>query len=184
MTTRPEVDTTAVAQTVAAVRENPKLAQVVFTLESTSLGGLRMQSRTGPLHQAGIADESRRNKFTLETDEPVSLLGTDKAVSPAEYVLQGLAGCYGVTLAACAAARGIKLDRIDLGLEFDIDLQNFLGVDKSGRPGAREIKVQVRLDSPNTSQADLEALIADVEKTSPIRDTLANPVKVTTQLAG
>ncbi|MBS0256086.1 MAG: OsmC family protein [Proteobacteria bacterium] len=183
MNAKPFIDANAVSETVAAVRENPKLAQVSFTLESSSLGGLRMQSRTGALHQAGEADESRTGKFSLQTDEPVSLLGTDQAVSPAEYVLQALAGCYGVTLAACASAKGIELNRIDLDLQFDIDLQGFLGVDDTVRPGAQEIKVKVHLDSPNTSPAELEELIADLQKTSPIRDTLANPVKVTTQLA-
>lgn len=183
MYAKPTIDKKAVAETVAAVKKDPKLAQVSFRLDSTSLGGLRMQSKTGAIYQAGSPDESRSGKFTLQTDEPVSLLGTDQAVSPAEYALQALAGCYGVTLAACASARGIELDRIDLDLQFDIDLQGFLGITDSVRPGAQEIKVNVRLESPNTPRAKLEELIADLEKTSPIRDTLANPVKVTTLLS-
>lgn len=183
MSNQPYLDPNALSDTVAAVRENPKLGKVTFSLESTSNGGLRMQSQTGALRQAGEADKSRHGKFSLQTDEPVSLLGTDQAVSPAEYVLQGLAGCYGVTLAACAATRGIQLKRIDLDLEFDIDLVGFLGIDKSVRPGAQEIKVKVRLDCPEASQAQQQELIAALEAASPIRDTLANPVKVTTLLA-
>lgn len=182
MSHQPYLDPQALADTVAAVRENPTLGKVSFTLESTSAGGLRMQSKTGALHQAGEVDSSRHGKFSFGTDEPVSLLGTDQAVSPAEYVLQGLAGCYGVTLAASAASRGIELSRIDLDLEFDVDLNGFLGIDKSVRPGAQEIRVNVRLESPAASKEQLQELIVAMEKASPIRDTLANPVNVRTTL--
>ena len=183
MSNKPYLDPKALDDTVAAVSENRNLGKVSFTLQSTSLGGLRMQSQTGALYQAGAADESRSGKFSLQTDEPVGLLGTDQAVSPAEYVLQGLAGCYGVTIAANAAKRGIELNRIDLDLAFDIDLLGFLGIDESVRKGAQEIKVNVRLDSPNATPDQLQELVQAVEKNSPIRDTLANPVKVTTALA-
>lgn len=180
MSEQPYLDSQALGDTVAAVRATPALGKVSFTLHSHSAGGLCMQSTTGALIQAGDADESRRGKFSLASDEPVSLLGSDRAVSPAEYILQGLAGCYGVTLAACAAARGIQLRRIDLELEFDIDLQGFLGIDPDVRKGADEIKVRVKLDCPDVEPSVLDALVHEVEMTSPIRDTLANPVKVTT----
>ncbi|MGO3740621.1 OsmC family protein [Kerstersia sp.] len=183
MSNQPYLDAQALADTIAAVSDNPNLGRVTFSLESTSGGGLRMQSQTGTLHQAGQADGSRRGRFSLQSDEPVSLLGTDSAVSPAEYVLQGLAGCYGVTLAACAAKRGLTLRKIDLDLDFDVDLNGFLGIDRAVRPGAQEIRVQVRLDCPGASAAQLQDLMAALEQASPIRDTLANPVKVTTRLA-
>lgn len=183
MSEQPYLDPQALSETVAAVRANPDLGRVTFSLESTSHGGLRMLSRTGALTQAGQRNEIRQGKFTLSSDEPASLLGSDQAVSPAEYILKGLAGCYGVTLVSCAAARGIQLQRIDLELEFDINLGGFLGVDKSVRMGAEEIKVKVRLESPGVSRSELLDLIGELERTSPIRDTLANPVRVTTQLA-
>lgn len=183
MNQQPYLDPQALSGTIAAVKENPALGRVVFTLESSSAGGLRMSSRTGALQQAGAVDDGRRGKFSLQSDEPVSLLGTDTAVSPAEYVLQGLAGCYGVTLAACAARRGLQLRKVELELAFDVDLNGFLGIDKSVRPGAREIRVQVRLDCPGASTEELQDLIAALEQASPIRDTLANPVQVSTHLA-
>ncbi|MFP3600219.1 OsmC family protein, partial [Chryseobacterium sp. SIMBA_029] len=77
-------------------------------------GGLTAKTETGPLLQAGVPDDSRRGKYTLHSDEPISLLGTDTAVSPAEYILKGLAGCYVVTLASLAAARNITLEQIRL----------------------------------------------------------------------
>lgn len=176
-------DLAAIEATVAAVTEQRELGKVSFSMLSESAGGLTAETITGPLTQAGIADESRRGKFTLHSDEPVSLLGTDTAVSPAEYILKALAGCYMVTLASLAAGRNIPLKHVALTLGFDIDLSGFLGIDDSVRKGAQQITVDVEIDSPGTSRDDLEDLIGALEATSPIRDTLANPVPVITRLS-
>jgi uncharacterized OsmC-like protein len=181
-TTKPFADLAAMEATVEAVTAQRELGRVTFTMNSESTGGLTAKTETGPLMQAGVPDESRRGKYTLHSDEPLSLLGTDTAVSPAEYILKGLAGCYVVTLASLAAARNINLDQIRLTLGFDIDLSGFLGIDKSVRKGAEHITVDVELESAGTSQEDLQDLVKALEATSPIRDTLANPVKVTTTL--
>jgi uncharacterized OsmC-like protein len=58
-------------------------------------------------------------------DEPAGLLGTDTGMSPTEYIMQALAGCYTATLTMMAA--GIDLDGIELDLNFDINLNGFLG---------------------------------------------------------
>lgn len=182
MSTTPYIDLEALTATVAAVKENPNLGLVTFALEGRTAGGLRINSQTGALTQAGEKDESRRGKFKLQSDEPVSLLGSDQAVSPAEYILKGLAGCYAVTLTALAAQEGIKLESVEVELAFDINLSGFLGIDKSVRVGAQQIRVDVSIDSPGTPRSTLEGLIRKLQETSPIRDTIANPVDVVTTL--
>jgi uncharacterized OsmC-like protein len=178
----PYLDPQALAETVDAVRREPTLGHVTFSLEGQTDGGLRLNSQTGALSQAGNVDTSRRGKFKLQSDEPVSLLGSDQAVSPAEYVMKGLAGCYAVTLAALAAQDGIALTRVDVNLAFDVNLSGFLGIDKNVRPGAQQIRVDVAVDSPGTSRAQIEQLVRKLQERSPIRDTLANPVDVVTTL--
>ena len=99
------------------------------TVQLVALTGARVASTDMVCRvQGGFPDDSRRGQYTLLSDEPVALLGTDTAVSPAEYVLKGLAGCYTVTLAALAAARNITLEQIRLTRGFDIDLSGFLGI--------------------------------------------------------
>ena len=179
---KPYVDPKALADTVAAVRAQPELGNVCFSLHSKSIGGFRMLSETGALSQNGQPDVTRKGKFTLETDEPASLLGSDKATSPAEYVMQALAGCYGVTIVANAAQRNIELSSIKLDLECDLDLNGFLGLNSAVRPGVQQLRVNVSLDSPNASRQELQDLVEAVQKYSPIRDTIANPVEVVTTL--
>lgn len=178
----PFADADEIRATVAAVTERRELGKVTFTVQADSTGNLTSRVHTGALVQAGDADESRAGKFTVSTDEPVALLGTDTAISPAEYLLTGLAGCYTVTLASLAASRGIELNRIQMNLGFDIDLSGFLGIDDQVRKGAQGISVDIDIDSPHASRAELEELVRDLEQTSPIRDTLAHPVPVTTTL--
>ena len=179
---RPFVDPAALTATVEAVSARRELGQVTFTAFSESAGGLTSRTETGPLLQAGVPDETRHGKYTLHSDEPVPLLGTDTAPSPAEYVLKALAGCYIVTLSTLAASRNITLEKIQLTLSFDINLSGFLGIDDSVRKGATSIQVDVELESPDAPREVLADLAKALETTSPIRDTLANPVQVITTL--
>lgn len=182
-TTLNGVDTAALRDTIDAVRADPELAQVTFTLGSEWLDGCHQRGSTGEFRQNGAPVTHRTTAYRFESDEPAALLGTDKAASPAEYVLQALAGCYAVTFATNAAARGIELASLRLEMEIDFDLQGFLNTDASVRPGAQGIKVVVHADSPNATRDQLQELTEAVQRRSPVRDTLAHPVQVTTTLA-
>ncbi|SWO87265.1 replication initiator protein [Klebsiella pneumoniae] len=73
--------------------------------------------------------------------------------------------------------------RIELDLNFDINLNGFLGLDSNVRKGAKSIRVDVHLTSKTASREELEALVSEMQKNSPIHDTLANPVEMITRLA-
>ncbi|MFJ8855929.1 OsmC family protein [Streptomyces sp. NPDC102437] len=178
-----EIDVNALNDTIDAVRANPKLGQVTFAIDGSWQGGCRLDAQTAALTQGGERDEKRSAQYTMSSDEPSALLGTDTAVSPGEYLLQALAGCYTVTIATLAAARGIELDSVRLELEGDVDLRGFLGIAPSIRPGLDQVRVHVHAEAPGATREQLEELIALVERRSPIRDTLANPISVVTTLA-
>ena len=180
--TKPFVDINAIRETQEAVRKQPELGKVTFNVSGKSSGGLSLLSQTGSLIQNREADDSRNGQYKMVCDEPIALLGTDKGVSPAEYILQGLAGCYTVTLASMAASKGIVLDSISLDLDFDIDLNGFLGLNADIRNGAEEIRVDVNLKSETATREELESLIEKIPLHSPIHDTLANPVRIKPRL--
>ncbi|WP_435198664.1 OsmC family protein [Janibacter sp. GS2] len=178
------IDTEALSATLDAVGRDPGLADVTFGLESEWLDGCHQRASTTDLRQNGEVVETHTTRYTMESDEPAALLGTDKAASPAEYVLQALAGCYAVTFAANAAARGIELDSLRLDMRADLDLHGFLGLDESVRPGVQEVRVDVHATSSNSSREQLQELTDAVQQRSPIRDTLASAVTVKTILVG
>ena len=177
------VDVVALNNTIEAVRNERSLGEVTFAVDGSWEGGFRLQAETGTMVQGGTPDPSRSGKFRMESDEPAALLGGDSATSPGEHLLLALAGCYTVTLAANAAARGIELEGYRLHMEADFDLSGFLGIDAATAPGAQGIRATLELAAPNASREDLEELVALVEARSPIRDTLTRAVEVTTRLA-
>ena len=175
-TVKPSADAAAIHNTREAVRSQPGLGNLTFQMKARSSGGLTVRTETGATIQNGVIDTSRG-------DEPAGLLGTDTGMSPTEYIMQALAGCYTATLTMMAAEKGIDLDGIELDLNFDINLNGFLGLDSNVRKGAKSIRVDVHLTSKTASREELEALVSEMQKNSPIHDTLANPVEMITRLA-
>lgn len=176
------VDTDALRDTADAVASDRRLGRISFALNADWNGGFRGKSTTGPLAQAGLIDSARAGKFAMACDEPLSLLGSDTAASPGEYLLQALAGCYTVTLAANAAVRGIEIQSYRLELEADFDLGKFLGIAPDEPAGASQVRVGILLEAPKASRQELEDLVETVQQRSPIRDTLARAIDVRTTL--
>ncbi len=126
---------------------------------------------------AGLRSEARIRTFALGVDEPPSLGGADTAPNPVEYALLALASCQEITYRLHADHLGVPLDGVAVSLEGDIDLRGFFGVDRSVRPGFREIRGTVRLDSP-APHAELERLKAHVDAHCPVLDLLSSETPV------
>ncbi|HHA1216113.1 OsmC family protein [Enterobacter kobei] len=179
---KPHASADAISNIREAVRNEPELGNMSFQVTARSHGGLAVRAETGSSFQNDKEDRSRVGKFSNIGDEPPGLLGTDRGMSPTEYILQALAGCYTASLTLMAAEKGVELDLIELDLYFDIDMKGFLGLDKNVRKGAKGIRVDVRLKSSTASYEQLEELVRLLPENSPIHDTLANPVPIETRL--
>ncbi|GAA3083984.1 OsmC family protein [Pseudonocardia yunnanensis] len=182
MTENEMIDPLAVEATIDAVHSDPKIARVTFSVVGEWAGGFRIDSTTGQLRQGAATDVTRTGRFAMSSDEPTSLLGTDTAASPGEYIAQALVGCYTATLVASAAAERIAVRSMTVGVEIDFDVRGFLGLETDAPVGASEVRVQVTLDAPGHGPEELRELIALVESRSPIRDTLVRAVPVATTL--
>ena len=98
-----------------------------------------------------------------------------------ELLLEALAFCYSVGYVYNAAARGIDISELRYEVEGDLDLRAFVGLD-GPRAGFSAIRATSWVRSPNATAAQLEELCQYVQDTSPVRDCLANPVPITTDL--
>jgi uncharacterized OsmC-like protein len=107
--------------------------------------------------------------------------GTNAGPNAVELVLQALAFCYAVGFAYNAAARGIDIEELRYEVEGDLDLHRFLGLG-GPRAGFSTIRAKSWVRSPNATVAQLEELCQYVQDTSPVRDILASPVPVETDL--
>ncbi len=167
ITTRNGVDLEKLVATTSAIRADPNMAQSNFQANTKWLNGAR--SRT-----------TIRN-FTIESDEPTFLLGSDKAPNAVEMVLAALGSCLAVGFAYNAAARGIALESLEIKLEGDLDLQGFLGTSDKVRPGYQNIRVVCKLKS-NAPKEKIEELFKYVQRTSPVTDIVRNSMPVTMKL--
>jgi hypothetical protein len=77
------IDVPALRETTAALGREPHLAAVTFHLDSQWESGCLQHASTGPVHQAGRPIETKTVRYTMSSDEPLALLGTDKAASEA-----------------------------------------------------------------------------------------------------
>jgi uncharacterized OsmC-like protein len=175
------IDVARLMETVAAIGDEPGLASFTFRAGSTWQEGTYNLGQIGAFTHAGDEDESRAASFMLHGDEPPVLLGENKGPNAVELLLQALAFCYAVGFAANAAAKGIELDHMDYEVEGEIDVRAFLGMD-GPRPGFSRIRATGRVSSPNATPEQLEELCRHVQETSPVRDSLVNPVPVETTL--
>jgi len=126
-----------------------------------------------------------RNLEPMLIDEPPHLLGEDNAPNPSEAVLASLGACLSVGVHANATARGITLSKLELELEGDINVTAVWGcgdLDENKVLGFTDIRVKFLLEA-DTSKEELEKLVADANRWSPVANTLRNPVNVDVSLA-
>ena len=117
----------------------------------------------------------------LTIDEPTAIGGSDLGPSPVEVVLAALGSCQEITYRAFATALGIKLDKVSVEVEGDIDFRGFFAVDDSVRPGYNNIRAVVKIASDAPAE-QLEKLRELVNSHCPVLDMLINPVPVSLDL--
>lgn len=176
------VDVTSLVATVNAVKSQLEIARFQFRARNTWQSGGYSQTTIQSFYGAGKEDDTRPAPFMIPGDEPPVLLGTNKAPNAVELVLSAIASCLAVGVAYNGAAQGIRIDRLEFDLEGDLDLQGFLGLSSSVRPGFNDIRVKVTAES-DAPRAKLDELLAYVQQTSPVLDIVRNPVPVSVTLA-
>jgi thiosulfate/3-mercaptopyruvate sulfurtransferase len=117
-------------------------------------------------------------------DEPPVLLGDDTAPNPTEALLAALGSCISVGIHANAVARGIKLYKLELELEGDINITSVWGVgDLSPKKlGLTAVRAKVHIEG-DADRAALDELVAHANVWSPVANTVRNPVPLTVSLA-
>lgn len=179
--TRNGIDVDQLMETINAVKEDPSLGSFTFRATSTWRDGTYNTGQIGTFRHAGEEDDSRETPFELAGDEPPVLLGSNKGPNAVELLLQGLAFCYAVGVAANAAAQGIEIDSMEYEVEGDFEVGPFIGLE-GPRPGFTAIRAKGKISSPNATDEQLQELCQYVQETSPVRDSLANEVPVITGL--
>lgn len=115
------------------------------------------------------------NPFVI--DQPVAAGGNNEGPNPLEVFLSTLPACICAIGRIIANQRKIKLNKIEVKTEGDIDKDFLLGLTKKGRAGFTEIRNYVTIDADMTEE-EKEAFLNDIESRCPIADNMANTSKL------
>jgi uncharacterized OsmC-like protein len=171
------LDTTKMADTVAALKDNPTLAQFEFRARNRWICGGENRSMIKDFYGAGQEDPSRRQAFEFTNGEPPVLLGHNEGANPVEFLLHALAGCVTTTTVLHATARGIEIESLSTRLVGDIDLQGLLAL-ADVPAGYGGIRIEMDIKAKNASDAELDDLLAFAQAHSPVCNTVCRPVPV------
>jgi putative redox protein len=144
-------------QTKEAIRKDPKLGQGSFTTVTEWVDG-------------SLATTTARS-FTIETDEPAPLGGTDKAIDPMELLLAAVGTCLQIGWVTHANRRGIDFRSLRIETKGDYDLQGYLGLDQSVPPGYLNISYTVEVES-DADPGILEEIRVAAENGSPVTQNI------------
>src|ERR671934_1637857 len=181
-TIRNGVDTGKMFATLDLIKAQPELAKFQFRATNRWLGGAHNRSTIKDFYAAGGEDTTRSGPFEIDAGEPAILLGSDTGANPAEYLLHALAACLTTSIVYVAAARGVRLTRVESSLEGDMDVQGALGLDDEIRNGFEQIRVSfvVEGDAP---EEKLREVVARAQRRSAVFDMVTNGVPVTVDVA-
>jgi uncharacterized OsmC-like protein len=167
------IDVNQLRAMTEAIRAQPEAGTVIIRTRHRWDGGFAVDGSAEQLENAG---EVTARTFTFRTDWPPAAGGRDRGPTPGELVLAALGSCLASTYATQAAASGVDIDELEVTLEASVDLRGQFEL-AAVRPGLAGVQARVAVRSEADNPA-VEALGEAVGRTSPLYDTLVNPVPI------
>jgi uncharacterized OsmC-like protein len=150
----------AVANVVGKIQENEAAANATFSARSSLVDGLK-------------ADISIRG-FSLVSDEPESLGGSDLGPNPVEIVLGALGACQEIVIKAYASVLGIPVSSVTVEAHGHLNLKGFFNLGDE-RPGFESVDFTTRIETTETDAEKLAQLKFFAENRCPVLDIIKNP---------
>ncbi len=170
------IDIKKLRKAIDILEKDPDRAIFTFHAVNEWAGGTRSNTSIGG-HTEGQTIIHHGRTFLVESDEPAELMGLDKAPSPLDSLIHALAACLSFTIVYQAVTQGIKLNKLVITVDGDIDIHGLLGLSEEVRPGFQDIRVTVDIDS-DVPREKIEALVNSIPKVSPLIDSLRNRIPV------
>jgi uncharacterized OsmC-like protein len=122
------------------------------------------------------------NGTQITSDMPVELGGAGNQVTPGWLLRAGLASCLATRIAMEAAAAGISLMRLEVQATSTSDARGLLGMADDGgeriTPAPYEVQLEVRIGAPNVAREQLQAMVEDSFRCSPVSAAVERAVPV------
>jgi uncharacterized OsmC-like protein len=171
------VDTQVLGSVFSSMQNSPEKARATFSVRTEWNGGFGVVSSCKDF-QIGKQKMERRKGYTIVHDFPEQFSGEGKGPTVCESCMATLGTCITQTIVAHSTAMGIKLDKIGIDLEGDVDLRGFTGISKDVRPGAQQFRVKVHIESHSATKEQIDQLYEIGKRLSPAVDTLTNGTSI------
>ncbi len=168
------VDVDTLFEKIDELKANPDKAQTTWRAKTTWQGGDLSNTHIGSWELGG---EEFAQDFDIMIDEPCELLGTGKHPNPQQVLFAAINTCIMNTFVVNAAVRGIRLEKLEIELEGDIDLRGYLGIDESVTKGYEELNFILRVKGDGTRE-QFEELLEVACNHSPNYYTITHPVPI------
>ena len=165
------IDLDVLRETVEGIRQHPEAGNVTVRTRARWDDGFAVDGRSEAVEQAGEV-ETRTHTFRTDWPEP---WGGDSGPTPgAESLMATLGACVATTYIAKAALQGVAIEALEVTVEGRVDLQGLFELN-SACPRFSDVTVTMGVRS-DSGDAVLEGLGQTTSRTSPVYDSLANPV--------
>ena len=167
------VDVDQIMGLIGEIESDSGYARFQFRAINQWVSGGQTQSRIKEFYAGNAEDTTRKQAFTLKSDEPIIAAGQDSAPNAMEYILHALASCLTASLVYHAAVRGIEIDAVESSYTGDMDVRGLLGLADDVRKGFSKVAVNMRVKS----EASAEQL-TELAMFSPVHDIISNSLPV------
>jgi uncharacterized OsmC-like protein len=140
---------------------------------------LKAEGRIGE----GLTCSIRTGKAMVEAGLHPATGGPGTFACSGDMLLEALAACAGVTMAAVATSIGVNLRGGTVRAEGDLDFRGTLGVSKEAPVGFRDIRLQFELDTDATAD-ELATLSRLTERYCVVYQTLRQAPSIAVSLNG
>lgn len=126
-----------------------------------------------------------RDLAPMLIDEPPHLLGENNAPNPSEAVLATLGACLAVGVHANATAKGVRLTKLDVYLEGDINVTAVWGtgdLDETKPLGFTDVRVKIDAEGDAPKEI-IDEIVAHSNVWSPVANTLRRNVNLVVEPA-
>ena len=120
-----------------------------------------------------------RAVYAAEAHSGVGGMGT--AACSGDLLLGALAACAQITCQMVATAMNVPTNSIEATAEGDLDLAGTLGISKEVPVGFQNIRLTLKIEAPEATPEQLDALREKTEQYCVVAQTLATPPEVRTE---
>ena len=172
------LNATALNGLIDTMKKNPDKGRVTFYSKSRWQDGMRSFTGFTGYKIDGTMVHEKTREFVLLGDESVELSGTDAAPGAVEELMYAVATCVIAASNVNAALMGVKLTRLDVDIESDLDLHGLLALDPNVRAGLTNVRMKITI-AGDADEETLKKVAMLGYQYSPVSETTRNGIKFT-----